>query len=411
MVFNVTLTEEKQYDKKENYLNSKKYNNMMKKSTLIFSIIIFTCVTSPLLTLALAQQSTIYKNSRSLSNLSDIKTYTYSPRFMHSIPFFPSYNDIDDDAVFIPTDVALNDDAFHNSNELQYTEWWYFDAEFSNNYTMQFSIHVYNIVTISFIAVNYDVYHYGKSISEHRTIYPLSAFNLSSEEPDIFLKDTTLQMVGFLGPQQDKLYYHISYCIENSSMDLYYEGMTEGWKGTTTAGNWAVMLPKASVTGTLIVNDTRMKVNGLGYHDHNWNVTVSAGLNFGWIWGKTNSGTYTLTWADILTTWFNGNPLLVVNKEFDGYSSIPHENITFSVTEMAFKDGMIIPYGFSLVGETENIAINITISVIDSDHTTILGIINYWRYHVHTQGTIVFHRVRETIDDYDIAEFIRFRFY
>ncbi len=383
----------------------------MKKSKLIFSVIVFICVTSSPPTFALAHQSTNCENLRSLSNVSAIKPYAYLPRLKHSMSFFPSYNKIDNNIVFIPTKVDLNDDAFHNFNELQYTEWWYFDADFSDNYTMQFSIHVYNILTISFIAINYDVYHNGKSLTEHRTIYPLSAFNISSEKPDIFLKDNTLEMVGFLGPLQDKLFYHISYSIDNSSMDLFYEGMTEGWKGATTAGNWAVMLPKAIVTGTLIVDDTKMKVNGTGYHDHNWNVTISAGLNYGWIWGKINTDTYSLTWADILTTWFNGNPLLVVNKEYNGYYSIPKEYIAFSVTELAFKDGMIIPYGFSIEGKMEDVVINITISVIDSDYTTIFGIVNYWRYHIHAEGTILYYRNRETIDDYDVAEFIRFRFY
>ena len=87
------------------------------------------------------------------------------------------------------------------------------------------------------------------------------------------------------------------------------------------------------------------------------------------------------------------------------------EDLTFSITEIAFKDGMLIPYGFALTGRTDNITVDMDISVIDSDYTTVLGIINYWRYHVHSKGTITFNDHTEQIDDNDIAEFIRFRFY
>jgi len=326
------------------------------------------------------------------------------------LPKFPLNNDFDE-SPFTPINITVDDDAFHNSNSVQYTEWWYFDAELSNNYTLQFSIHVYNIISMSFITVNYNIYQYGQLIEEHRTMYQSSDFNLSEDTPNILLHDESLKMIGVYEPSQQKLYYHITYSIENSSMDLYYRGMTQGWKGKTTAGDWAVMLPKATVFGTLIVNNTRVNVHGIGYHDHNWNVTISAGLNFGWIWGKANTKTYTLTWADILTTWFKGDPLLVVNKENNGYYQIPLEDITFSITEIAFKDGMLIPYGFALTGRTDNITVDMDISVIDSDYTTVLGIINYWRYHVHSKGTITFNDHTEQIDDYDIAEFIRFRFY
>jgi hypothetical protein len=383
---------------------------MMKKFRLILSIILVVCVTSTSLSFSKAQQATLYEKQIMPARTVPFNAHSYLPRYLPSMPLSLNHDDVDDPS-FTPVNVSLQDDSFHNSNELQYTEWWYFDAELSNNYTMQFSIHVYNILTMSFISVNYNVYHDGISLSDHRTIYSFSDFNLSSEEPYIELHNGALRMIGILGPYQDTLYYHISYNIENSSMDLYYRSMTDGWKGTTSAGDWAVMLPKASVSGTLTINETKIRVSGTGYHDHNWNVTISAGLNFGWMWGKTNTESYTITWADILTTWFYGTPIIVGNRQYNGFYPISPEHITISVTKITFKDGFIIPYGFYLTGETDNSTITMDISVIDTDYTTILGIVNYWRYHVHTQGTITFDGHTETIDDYNIAEFIRFRFY
>ena len=385
---------------------------MMKKIGSILSVLLVVAMTLSIpLTSSLAQQSIPFKN---LSVQSSHVTTTHVSHLLHdlipSFPRFPINNDLND-RPFTPSDASLQDDVFHNSNDLQYTEWWYFDAKLSDNYTVQFSIHVFNILTMSFISVNYNVYQFGKPLVAYKTMYPASDFYLSSEEPYILLKDDNLRMVGFLKSDLQTMYYHISYMIENSSMDLYYGGITKGWKGTTSAGDWAVILPKARVTGSLTINNTKITVNGIGYHDHNWNVTISAGLNFGWIWGKTNTEAYTITWADILTTWFIGNPLLIINKEYDGYYSVPVENLSFAVTDVAFKNGMLIPYGFSLKAETSNVTVNMTLSVVDTDYTTIFGIVNYWRYHVHSLGTITFDDHTEHIDEQNIAEFIRFRFY
>ena len=376
--------------------------------TFLLIILLITCT---------IQSISFAQNVRSTHHL-DISSLTLRPTRTHySFPLLPlplfneNVNNDPEDPFFTPSDAALSDDAFHNSNELQYTEWWYFDADFGNNLSLQFSIHVYNILKMSFIMVNYNVYQSGASIVSQRTMYPSSDVQISSHEPFISLSDDRLQMIGYLGPDQQTMHYHISYMVDDSSMDLYYRGTTKAWKGTTPAGDWAVILPRAYVSGSLMINNSKIKVFGIGYHDHNWNVTSSAGINFGWIWGKTSSDTFTLTWATILTTWFKGNPILVVNKEYDGYYSIPSYDLSFKITDISFKDGMIIPYGFRLEGYTDNITIDLYISVLQTDYTTIGGFVNYWRYHVHSKGTITFNNNTEPIDDYGIAEFIRFRFY
>lgn len=384
----------------------------MKKFRLILSYLLLVLVITVCFQNILEAHQTT-KLTIQKTHFSQIPTTDSKTLFSKSMPFLPKIllNSEQNETPFTPTNVTLTDDAFHNSNSIQYTEWWYFDADLSNNYSFQFSIHVYNILSMSFATINYNIYQFGIPIEEHRTMYPISDIFLSTEEPYIFLHDGSFRMIGVFEPDQQELYYHITYTIENSSMELYYQALTTGWKGKTTAGDWAVMLPRASVFGTLILDNKTVYVSGIGYHDHNWNVTISTGLNFGWVWGKTDTKTYTLLWADILTTWFNGDPLLVVNKLNDGYYPITLENLTFFVTKIAFKDGMLIPYGFMLTGKTNNITISIEITVIDTDYTTILGIINYWRYHVHSKGSITFNDLTESIDNYDIAEFIRFRFY
>lgn len=324
---------------------------------------------------------------------------TYPTTFPSDLPDF-SFN---------TENITLSDDAFHGSQSLHFTEWWYFDAEFTNSYTLQFSIHVYNLFTEGFLTVNLNIYHHGIPIVQERNIYPLDVVDLSKNSPSVYIENT-LDMEGtcssFSYPS-----YIVFYTTQNTSIFLEYNGLTEGWKGVTPAGNWAVILPKASVIGYLIINNTRYQVEGLGYHDHNWNVTIVAGMNFGWLWGKINSPTYTITWADILSTWYQDNPILVVNREKNGYINIPPSNIHITVRGFSFKNGYIIPWRFYITAEYKDISLNMFIDTTSIDYRTVFGLINYWRYHVHCKGNIKIHGITENIDDYNIAEFIRFRFY
>ncbi|HEC88957.1 MAG TPA: hypothetical protein ENI44_00035 [Thermoplasmatales archaeon] len=313
------------------------------------------------------------------------------------------------DFSFNTENITLCDDAFHGSEVLHFTEWWYFDAELTQGYTLQFSIHVYNIFTEGFVAVNLNIYHYGIPVVQERDIYPIDIVELSKSSPSVHIEDK-LNMKG-TGNDPSSLSYTLFYNTRNASIFLEYIGLTEGWKGVTPAGNWAVILPKASVSGYLIINNSRYQVTGIGYHDHNWNVTIVTGMNFGWIWGKTNSQSYTITWSDILPTWYQDDPILVVNKEKDGYIDIPSSNIHIIARGFSFKNGYIIPWRFHILAEYKDIFIDIFIDTSTVDYRTVFGLINYWRYHVHCTGSIKIAGVTEKIDEYNIAEFIRFRFY
>lgn len=310
---------------------------------------------------------------------------------------------------FHPEDINETDDKFHGSKVTYGNEWWYFDAMLNNQYTLQFSIHVYTVLNKGFATIQCNIYKHKQSVISERTLYPLSYLNLSDETPKISLNNHLIMYIQH--DNYNQLLYRISYDQQNFSFDLSFTGITQGWKGTTTAGNWAVILPKALVRGQLCIENTTESVSGVGYHDHNWNVTMSTGLNFGWLWGKTNTDHYTLIWAQIFERWYKETPLLVVNENYNGYFNIPAKNIDLSITQTEFKNGMIIPYGFNLSAHSETYDLSLNISVINSDYITIIGLINYWRYHIHVIGTLSINNYKESIDDYNIAEFIRFRPY
>lgn len=379
----------------------------MNKSHLLTGFILLLIVIQPITIATFQQQS--QQNTFFFQSISQPKIPSFFSTLHQRI--LPSKaTSFDTQSLFQPKNITFIDDAFHPLNQTYGNEWWYFDATFNQRYTLQFSIHVYSVFTTGFATVQCNIYNHTTSIVSERKLLPLSAFIFSERKPFIALNDQPV-MNGTQDTKNKPEFYQLTYAGNNYSFHLNFTAITNGWKGTTTAGNWAVVFPKALVTGKLTLQNKTVNVSGIGYHDHNWNVTVSTGRNYGWLWGKTSSNKHVLTWATIFETWYKRSPLLVINQDYKGFINIPAEHIDFSVTDIRFKNGMILPYGFTILAQYKEYKITLSIEIIDSDYITVLGLINYWRYHTHTTGTIKSNDAVEQIDVYDIAEFIRFRPY
>ena len=216
-------------------------------------------------------------------------------------------------------------------------------------------------------------------------------------------------MKGYIDETTGKWIYDLSFNIKDTSADLRFIGTTKGWKGTNPGGDgWGVILPRAEVKGKIELNNKKIMVNGIGYHDHNWNVKTSAILNLGWFWGKINSNNYTIIWATIFKTSFFGQPLLIVNKKNQDYFNIESKNIQFIAKDFYKENGEEIPHTFIINAKTENVSINVTMNVEKIHHVKMLIIMNYWRYHVKCKGSITINSKVEKIDEMHIAEFLKF---
>ncbi len=317
--------------------------------------------------------------------------------------------DIFDDFLFEPSDIELKDDAFHRSRGLHFCEWWYFDAAFDNGYSVQLSIRVINVLNRFLFTTGLNVYKDRDLVSNNQMKYFKSQIFASTEEP-IILIDGKEVMRGYVDENTGDWTYLLNFEIGDISVDLKYVGETEGWKGLTPGiGWWAVVLPRAEVTGILTIKGIEMEVSGSGYHDHNWDVKMAAGVNFGWYWGKIDSSTYTITWADVKMTRISEDPFIVINKKDGGYISIPTNSIKLVPTDLRFSNGKFIPNSFSLIVDHEDVQINIDMEVLGTHHFRKFGFINYWRYHMHCFGHITIDGITETIDENNMAEFLRFR--
>ena len=204
--------------------------------------------------------------------------------------------------------------------------------------------------------------------------------------------------------------YELSFEIGGTSANLTFEGQTKGWKGKNPGGDWwAVLLPRAKVTGTIKVDDKQINVNGIGYHDHNWDVRAKAATNLGWFWGKINFKNFTVTWATIFKYINMGQPLLVINKVNGGYLNILPQYIDFIGDDLSLENGKIIPHRFALNSNGENASLNVLMKVLKIHHVKMMLKMHYWRFHVSCKGSLKVGVEEESVDETHIAEFIRFR--
>lgn len=92
--------------------------------------------------------------------------------------------------------------------------------------------------------------------------------------------------------------------------DLHYEALVEPFRqgtGIVVFGDneefhhTDLSVPKNRVTGTLIYDGKEHKVEGFGYHDHQWMNTNPMTLYHHWLWGRMYTDKYTVYIYDFVT--------------------------------------------------------------------------------------------------------------
>jgi len=328
--------------------------------------------------------------------------------FHRRINNFYNYNKLNG-FIFSPEDIELKDDAFHDSNSFNFIEWWYFDAILNDGYSIHMSIYVFSALKEKFIITEMNVYKKGIPIYDNREIYLNDDFYISTDNPLVIL-DGKQVMRGYINQTTGDWIYDVSLEFSNSSVDLQFIGCTKGWKGILSVGGWAVILPKASVSGKICIDDIETEVVGNGYHDHNWDITFMAYLNYGWYWGRIISTNVTITWFVIKDTRLsNSQMLLVVNKGDDCYININPDDINFILGDFHIHFGRPVPYYFVITVDNENISLFVDLTATELQFSKNPGQWRYCRYHTESNGYIIIDSEMEIINGIQIAEYLRFR--
>ena len=312
---------------------------------------------------------------------------------------------------FKPKDITIKDDAFHGSNYPRFTEWWYFDAIFDNGYSIELNIRVLSIIKNRFVLIykRTDIYKDGKLIKHRRKRCKLKNFKASREKPSVIISGKEF-VKGYKDKNSGDVIYNISFEFDDILTDLVFKSQTKGWKGKNPGGDgWAVILPRAEVSGSITVDGEKINVKGIGYHDHNWDVRYAAAKNnHGWFWGKIYTDSFTVTWATIYKNKNLGQPLLIINENNKGYINFKPLEIKFIGDKLNIKNKKEIPTHFVLEAENDKADLKFSMDAKDLHHDTVMFRYNYWRYHMICNGEIRVGNKTEKVNDIQIAEFLRF---
>ena len=314
----------------------------------------------------------------------------------------------------IPQDITPKDDAFHGSKKHIAAEWWYFDAIFLNNYSVHIGCRTFSKKKFGSVMPFLEIYKDGKLKFDGKKRYRFKHFRTSEEFPLVkIFNNSIIEFDQDRFKKTGEWAYKISLNFENYGADLYFIATTKGFKIETKAESWTVALPKAKVSGEINLNKKKLNVNGIGYHDHNWNYTFLTALNYGkaWYWGKIRSKNINIVWANIVKSAKKSEKVGVVNLDNKGYYNINPENISFKTNRIKRINRKKTPTFFTLqIDENVNnipIHADIKMEAKEFQYDRVL-IAPYWRYHIKSTGVISVGNQKEKVDDFEIMEFLSF---
>jgi hypothetical protein len=321
--------------------------------------------------------------------------------------------------------IVPKDDAFHGNINLIDVEWWYFDAVFNDDYSIHVGLRIYHLKNSGYIETRINIYKKGKIEVEAKKRVLLSNFNTSTSFP--YIEVNNKPIVEFDNKYYNKTgkwKYKVSLKIDDNEVNLNFLGTTKGWKMETSETSWTVALPKAKVTGEVIIREKKIIVNGIGYHDHNWGYSATTMFtNIGWYWGRITGEAVNITWAKTMINPKKGDLLTIINQDVNnlknqnGYYNIHPKNIFFSYDNFIKNKRQMIPTKFYFkIKDSKSegkipINVNLQMNTIFLQHSRIFTA-HYWRYHVNAFGEISIGSYSEILDGKpQIMEFLSFKSY
>lgn len=272
--------------------------------------------------------------------------------------------------------VSPSDDAYHFAqwadglHDESYIEWWYFN--FADAQSGVHGIFTYlvsdpqNLSGIGFSQVTAAIYTPGGIVTKNDK-YSVSSFSAASDTANVKIASSTVQVVGS------------SYEIRGVSKDgrvawyLQYQRQAEPWYAANHMPvgtfsweqmNWLVYMPRAQVTGVLVVNGQVYFVRDqAGYHDHNWGEWIP--FDALWNWAQYSQSGFSLELGD-----FIGKPTGLLGVDFQGqHTTFTKDQYRLVHTGVGFDPGSLLLYPTQsiLVAQNDSMALLVTMTVQSTD--------------------------------------------
>lgn len=225
---------------------------------------------------------------------------------------WPSQTQVADWRNNIPTS---RDDGTHFSDSPFYFEWWYFDAVFAQDVALSVILHLTDLIKPASTqgSVNVSVFGRGKLIWSRFIPYSQDRIQTFSDICDVRIGRNRCWA-------EDDDVYGVHIEEADLQADMLFKTTTVGWRpgngrfqfgGKDSFFSWIVPQPRAKVQGKIVIQGEKKRVNGWGYHDHNWGTVSLLDTVSKWSWGRMYLEDYTCVFADIhLSTRYGGTRLM-----------------------------------------------------------------------------------------------------
>ncbi len=211
------------------------------------------------------------------------------------------------------------EDGLRTKEKKNQLEWWYFDGKLSDG-----SIVVCYFWKVHFLVDQYFIgFNYSKPGQED--IFKIKYF----KSKDVtFLEDSCDVRFGenFIIGNLEKYKIRINpNDFDGLGFDVILKSQSMPYRpqdGVIKAGNdffaWLAAVPKGSFKGHFFENGNTIKIQGAGYHDHNWGNTPLQKLFKSWLWFRGEAGPYTVIASELNTLDHRGGydiPILYIAED------------------------------------------------------------------------------------------------
>ena len=300
--------------------------------------------------------------------------------------------------------ITLEDDAFHKTYNKFHAETWYFDAIFTNGYSMAVIVTVAQKGDAGSVLTGLYIYKDTELIYRPRTFYDYDQLSISEKKLDMKIKDETIMKCDI--DSDGRWNYYVYENFDNVQVELNFINMTEGWR-TDITGGWWLVSPRLEVTGSIILEGETIDVEGEGYHDHNWFYANTPLMQEGWHFGNIVGDTLGITWANVLNDGAPVDTIVVLNQKGTKPIMVDSNDVDLTVVEYIQSNGKTIPSKFTIEINNDDFHVDLYIEILNYNYVS-LPMLSYWRFHKKITGTISYKSISEDIDNIGIAELMKF---
>ena len=222
--------------------------------------------------------------------------------------------------------VEMWEDGLRTKGNKGEYEWWYFDSSYEDGTKM-----VIIFFSKSPIEAN-------GPVSPQATIEitlsdgtKYTDFVKASIENSKFSTKRCDVIVGKSYISGDLKHYDIVFEGEKIKAKVSLDGTIKAWRSQTGSiffGNneehyfaWLPAIPEGDVIATIQIDDKKLRLQGSGYHDHNWGNISMLKLMHHWYWGRAKIGEY-----KVISAWITGEKKYGY-KDFDVFMLAKNDQI------------------------------------------------------------------------------------